>query len=64
MKHQEVILSQRFSNMKEGITTTQEHISNFINCLSQQIENNKISQENLLEELDEIQSLLDWIRNQ
>jgi len=64
MKHQEIILFQRVSNMKLGIETTQKYITYFINYLSQQIENNKISQEDLIDKLDEIQSLLDWVKNQ
>ncbi len=64
MKHQAVIMAQRVSNMKHGIDTTQEYIDHFINYLSQQIENDKINQEDLLEELDEIRNLLDWVKTQ
>ena len=64
MKSQTVILSQRFCNMKLGITTAQEYINHFKNYLDTQIENNKINKDDLLEELNEIQSLLDWVKNQ
>jgi len=63
MKHQPAIHSIRLVNMKSGITETQRYIDIFMCSLQEKMKTQNIMPKDL-EELEEIQSLLDWVKNQ
>jgi len=63
MKHQPAIHSIRLVNMKSGITEAQRYIDIFMCSLQEKMKTQNIIPKDL-EELEEIQSLLDWVKNQ
>ena len=62
MKHQPAICVQKLANMKIGITEAQRYLDIFIFNLTKKIKTIDITEKDI-EELEEIQSFLDWVKN-
>jgi len=66
MKHQPAIHIQRLVNMKSGIVETQRYLDTLICKVEDEIKNGITIEKTkkIVDNLVEIQSLLDWVRNQ